>query len=836
MVTSPQSSTSPVPPALGTVIDNGGLKLVEILGYGGYGIVYRAIDTYSSNPTSYAVKCLPHSNKRSAARQRQLHMREIALHQLASGHPNVVTLHRVVEDYQYTYIVMDYCSDGDLFTQILHQRRYLGNNALIKEVFLQLLDAVEYCHSLGIYHRDLKPENVLCFDGGLRLAITDFGLATTERMSTEFRTGSVYHMSPECQGGIFAPTRSYSPLFNDVWSLGIILLNLITGRNSWKSASADDYTFTAYLKDPLHFLPTVLPISQEVNVLLTRTLEVDWRHRITLREMRHALKAIDNFYSPDVIFEDSMARCPWEAGLRADADSDSSAEAEPEPRELPEQEPQENYTSAWSNDSDSEMVFARERSLAKESNWTNSFSFDAREVQGTSAGPSTYSRSSSRSRSRSDSHSGSGSGFDSRANSRSMSPGPDSPVYTTTKLFEALQTPGHSPASAYSVLSSSPSIPSPPVTPHANSGWGQAQQTRPKLVLHVNTDGYRPEYYDNSVTMLTATASSMHTALESALEPNWDGYMYSPLAPSSIPTAKASPYGDSREDMGMIITPATEDHDMDEYPTIDEEYPTIDTPYDELPSARPESPVLGLDLGQECARERECERTLSPEAEAELSWQRLCSWLNPSPQAGNSATHTPAFSFFHVTATTAQTSSQPESVAWPAFSFGTSAAYSSPRSIPEKLSPTTATGPPPLPLRPQLAAHSRADRKTRTSSFLKPIRLAFPRRSCSPARRRSYSRSPGRGKSRETASAPEAAYSGANWVFTASTSASPEPQPYLCIPPTPAAPHARVAEKEGVHPTHSTLNEDAQPRRKRLRSARDWFSPQRLFAAVLPSS
>ena len=196
MVTSPQSPTSPVPPALGTVIDNGALQLVEILGYGGYGIVYRAIDTYSSNPTSYAVKCLPHSNKRSAARQRQLHMREIALHQLASGHPNVVTLHRVVEDYQYTYIVMDYCSDGDLFTQILHQRRYLGNNALIKEVFLQLLDAVEYCHSLNIYHRDLKPENVLCFDGGLRLAITDFGLATTDRMSTEFRTGSVYHMSP----------------------------------------------------------------------------------------------------------------------------------------------------------------------------------------------------------------------------------------------------------------------------------------------------------------------------------------------------------------------------------------------------------------------------------------------------------------------------------------------------------------------------------------------------------------------------------------------------------------------------------------------------------------
>ncbi len=209
MVVAAQTPSSPSPPPIGSLIDNGALELVEVLGYGGYGIVYRAIDTYTSHPTSYAVKCLPHSQKRSAARQRQLHIREITLHQLASAHPGVVTLHRVIEDYQYTWIVMDYCSDGDLFTQILHNRRYLGQNELIKEVFLQLLDAVEYCHSLNIYHRDLKPENVLCFDDGLRLAITDFGLATTDRMSTEFRTGSVYHMSP----GRPLPTVFPSPLY-----------------------------------------------------------------------------------------------------------------------------------------------------------------------------------------------------------------------------------------------------------------------------------------------------------------------------------------------------------------------------------------------------------------------------------------------------------------------------------------------------------------------------------------------------------------------------------------------------------------------------------------------
>lgn len=159
-------------------------------------MVYRAVDTRSRKPKSYAVKCLIQSQSQQSSRQRQLHLREITLHQLASAHPGVATLHRVVEEYNHTYIIMEYASDGDLFGQILNNCRYLGNDGLIKHVFLQMLDAVEYCHSLGIYHRDLKPENILCFDDGLRIAITDFGLATTERFSEEFRTGSVYHMSP----------------------------------------------------------------------------------------------------------------------------------------------------------------------------------------------------------------------------------------------------------------------------------------------------------------------------------------------------------------------------------------------------------------------------------------------------------------------------------------------------------------------------------------------------------------------------------------------------------------------------------------------------------------
>ncbi|TFY65240.1 hypothetical protein EVJ58_g2099 [Rhodofomes roseus] len=544
---SSEVASSPSPPPLGTLIDDDSLELVEVLGYGGYGVVYRAVDVYSTEPISYAVKCLPHSPKRNASRQRQLHLREITLHQLASAHPNVVTLHRVIEDPEYTYIVMDYCEDGDLFSQILHHRRYLGNNELIKDVFLQLLDAVEYCHSLHIYHRDLKPENVLCFDGGLRLAITDFGLATTDTVSTEFRTGSVYHMSPECQGGIFAPTRTYSPLFNDIWSLGIILLNLITGRNPWKSAAADDCTFQAYLRDPLHFLPTVLPISEEVNMLLVRTLEVDWRRRVTLREMRSAIKGIENFYSPDVLFEDSMARCPWEAGVRAESDSESSEEEEIEP-ELQPRPHDEALVSSWT-DSDSEMVFATQ-SETERSSWADESL-----------------------RARHDSY------------SRSMSPSPASPLFAKGNLFDALDTPSN--PSTYSVLSSSPSIPSLPRTPGPESAqWNQPANRRPALRLNVDMNNGRPTYYDDSVMMISARSSSMHTALEAQMEAYG---MYSPYLSAIVPDKTS--YLMSATQAMDIETPVTGCADVDAKSTYT--YPTIEAE-NSTSAFRAESPTLGL--------------------------------------------------------------------------------------------------------------------------------------------------------------------------------------------------------------------------------------------------
>ena len=142
---------------------------------------------------------------------------------------------------------------------------------VIKDVFCQIADAVSHCHTRGYYHRDIKPENLLISVADKRIKLADFGLATNESWSTDYGCGSARYIAPEC----FAPKirhslsnnpnyqqhqrqadnshliplyHGYLPALNDVWALGVILINLIFGRNPWLEATHKDPLFVAYLK------------------------------------------------------------------------------------------------------------------------------------------------------------------------------------------------------------------------------------------------------------------------------------------------------------------------------------------------------------------------------------------------------------------------------------------------------------------------------------------------------------------------------------------------------------------------------------------------------------
>ncbi|KAI9815344.1 MAG: hypothetical protein M1827_002824 [Pycnora praestabilis] len=274
---------------LGQILANR-LELTGILGVGAYGVVYTAIDIHSN--ILYAVKAL---NKIGLdPRQRKFQQREIQLHHQASHHPNVVSLVKIMDSIDCTFVVLEFCPEGDLFSNITERGHYVGNDFLAKRAFLQILDAVEFCHSIGIHHRDLKPENILVSDNGMTVKLADFGLATTEYITSDFGCGSTFYMSPECQQSSPRSFSCYASAPNDVWSLGVILINLTCGRNPWKRASPEDSTFKAYLKDS-KFLKSILPLSSDLDAILRRIFECDPQKRITIPELRSLIIRCQKF-------------------------------------------------------------------------------------------------------------------------------------------------------------------------------------------------------------------------------------------------------------------------------------------------------------------------------------------------------------------------------------------------------------------------------------------------------------------------------------------------------------------------------------------------------------
>ncbi|KAM7207164.1 negative regulator of sexual conjugation and meiosis [Naviculisporaceae sp. PSN 640] len=270
------------------------LRLTSILGTGAYGVVYAAVDIKDN--VQYAVKCLSKYNQDGTPLERRqiaFQNREIRLHYQASAHPNVVSMLRIIDNHDCIFVIMEYCPEGDLFYNITECGKYVGKDELAKRVFLQILDAVEYCHSLGIYHRDLKPENILVSDRGDTVKLADFGLAISTERSEDYGCGSTFYMSPEC-----LDQSSRRPFYycapNDVWSLGVILVNLTCGRNPWKQASFEDSTYRAYTRTP-GFLKTILPVSDELNDILGRVFNPNPQQRITLSELKARIIACSRF-------------------------------------------------------------------------------------------------------------------------------------------------------------------------------------------------------------------------------------------------------------------------------------------------------------------------------------------------------------------------------------------------------------------------------------------------------------------------------------------------------------------------------------------------------------
>ncbi|CAO3599334.1 unnamed protein product [Absidia cylindrospora] len=280
-------------------------QIHRLLGAGAYAQVYLAQDILDSDDDDtswYAIKTLPPCLD---AKQRGLQRTEIGLHARLSSHPNIISLHQVIRvppssclDSVTTHMVLEYSPEGDLFTCITERNLYANQPLMIQHVFLQLIHAVRHCHQSGVYHRDLKSENILVFDGGWTVKLGDFGLATTDPISKDYGCGSTFYFSPECQGDLDEQRLGYATAPNDMWSLGIILINLITGRNPWHRASIHDPAFRMYMMDP-SLLITMLPsISAPLHAILKQLLSIDPLQRMSLDQLEQAILQCPTFLPP----------------------------------------------------------------------------------------------------------------------------------------------------------------------------------------------------------------------------------------------------------------------------------------------------------------------------------------------------------------------------------------------------------------------------------------------------------------------------------------------------------------------------------------------------------
>ena len=147
------------------------------------------------------------------------------------SHKNIVKLYEVIDTPDELYLVMEYCSGGEIFDYLVSHGRMKDKDA--RKYFRQILGAVEYCHKHHIIHRDLKAENLL-LDENMNVKVADFGFSNHFNPGEKLNTwcGSPPYAAPELFQG-----KEYSGPEVDIWSLGVVLYVLVCGALPFDGSS-----------------------------------------------------------------------------------------------------------------------------------------------------------------------------------------------------------------------------------------------------------------------------------------------------------------------------------------------------------------------------------------------------------------------------------------------------------------------------------------------------------------------------------------------------------------------------------------------------------------------
>jgi len=202
--------------------------------------------------------------------------REIVLMKLLK-HRNILKLYEVYETSKYLFLILEYAEGGELFEYLVARGGLPVDQSL--DYFYQLITGLDYCHSHFVYHRDLKPENLLLSANHKVLKIADFGLAAFEPELSMCSTscGSPHYASPEIIAG-----KKYDGSLSDIWSCGVILYSLVTGRLPFEDQNLP--ALLSKIKKGKYF-PVPQYVPEGVRDLIERCLVTDPAKRITLEEI-----------------------------------------------------------------------------------------------------------------------------------------------------------------------------------------------------------------------------------------------------------------------------------------------------------------------------------------------------------------------------------------------------------------------------------------------------------------------------------------------------------------------------------------------------------------------
>jgi hypothetical protein len=197
-------------------------RVIELLGRGGMGEVYRAEDLMLAQPV--ALKFLPSALREDPQRLARFYNEARMAREVT--HPAVCRVHDIAEADGQTFLSMEYVDGEDLASLLRRIGRLPRDKAL--EIARQLCAAVAAAHEKGVLHRDLKPHNVM-LDGRGKVRVTDFGLAglAGSIRGDEVRSGTPGYMSPEQLAGREVTPRS------DIYAIGLILYELFTGKQAY---------------------------------------------------------------------------------------------------------------------------------------------------------------------------------------------------------------------------------------------------------------------------------------------------------------------------------------------------------------------------------------------------------------------------------------------------------------------------------------------------------------------------------------------------------------------------------------------------------------------------